>query len=236
MKRIGLLSYMNNVFLGYIIKAFFQADLNVAAVILDSKDATDKSIRIHEERTAGRMPLISLSELEEYKIPFFFFKNHNSEMCARFVKNYELDILVNASTPRILKADILNAPSIGVVNGHPGLLPHFRGCTCVEWAIYLNQQVGNTIHFMTEGIDEGSIIIQEGLTFKKSDSYVDVRVKVYQHGIKLLVKGVQQIIRDDLRPECLPEQGKGTYYSVIPDEKMAKVIDILNCGQYRYQL
>lgn len=53
------------------------------------------------------------------------------------------------------------------MNCHPGLLPKFRECTCVEWAVYLDEEVGNTVHFMNEKIDEGPIIVQEALHFKK---------------------------------------------------------------------
>lgn len=234
--KIGLLSCLNAGFLGYIIKEFLESNLTVDAVILDSQNMSRKDSEIHKQRTNGRLPPIPLCEFSNNQIPFYFVENHNSDGCVSLVKNLNLDILINTGTPRILKSKILNAPSIGVVNCHPGLLPKFRGCTCVEWAVYLDEEVGNTVHFMNEKIDEGPIIVQEALHFKKNDNYVDVRVKVYQHGIRLLAQGITQIVNEGIRPETLPKQEEGSYFQVIDDDKMTEVIDKLNENRYKYQL
>src|SRR5439155_416003 len=143
--------------------------------------------------------------------------------------------LVNAGTPRILGPEMLGASTVGVVNCHPGLLPRFRGCTCVEWAVYLDEEVGNTVHFMNERIDEGPIVLQEALNFTKNDTYVDVRVKVYEHGHRLLARGVAKIIAENLRPEKLEPQRDGRYWDVIGRDKMDEVLRKLAAGAYAFQ-
>lgn len=234
-KRVGLLSTLDAPFLGYIIREFSNRRIPVSAVILDAKMQNERDHRIHEERTAGRLPLLKLEEFEALGIPFYFVSNHSSTTTADLVMKLKLDLLVNGGTPRILKKEILQAPSIGILNCHPGLLPRFRGCTCVEWAIYLDEQIGNTVHFMSEGIDEGPIVLQEGLTFRKHDNYVDVRVKVYEHANALLAKGVQKIISEGLTPANLRPQGDGRYFNVIEPEKMKVVIEKLSAGAYVFQ-
>ena len=79
-------------------------------------------------------------------LTFFNKAYSDSEGVDKFYQ--KIDLLVNAGTPRILKSNLLKAPSIGVINCHPGILPDFRGCTCVEWAIYLDQPIGNTVHLI----------------------------------------------------------------------------------------
>lgn len=234
--KIGLLSTLNAHFLGYILREFLQTNLHIEAVLLDSKDITEKDQKLHEERTGDRMPTIPLEEFEKAHVPFYFVKNHNSKTCAELVEQLGIDILINGGTPRILKSEILRAPTLGVLNCHPGLLPNFRGCTCVEWAVYLDKQVGNTLHFMSERIDEGPIIIQEALMFEKTDKYVDVRTKVHMHGFELMVRGVRKIIDEELTPEDFPQQGEGIYYPVIDDEKMTVVMTKLEEGTYKYQV
>jgi methionyl-tRNA formyltransferase len=234
-KRIGLLSTLDAPFLGYIIRECTNSDVPVSAVILDSKMQNARDHRIHEERTAGRLPPLSLNEFQSLGIPFYFVWDHSSTLTAGLVQKLGLDLLVNAGTPRILGKDILEAPSLGIVNCHPGLLPGYRGCTCVEWAIYFDEQVGNTIHFMNERIDEGPIVLQEGLVFKKSDTYVDVRVKVYEHANELLARGVLKIMKERLCPSILPAQGLGRYFGVIEPEKMQMVLEKLSHGAYAFQ-
>lgn len=234
--KIGLLSTKNNPILGYTLRELINHSLKVDAIIMDSKGFSEKDETIFEERTTGRFPLIPLDNFEEQQIPVYYVKNHSSDISARLVRDLSIDILVNAGTARILKCNILNAPKIGVVNCHPGLLPKFRGCTCVEWAIYLDEQIGNTVHFMNEGIDEGPIIIQEALTFSKNDSYSDIRSKVFENSHRLLAKGIEKVIAENLNLNNLPPQSEGSYFGVIEKDKMEAVLSKIERRAYKYQL
>ncbi len=147
------------------------------------------------------------------------------------MKELELDVLVNAGTPRILKTHLLRATPIGVLNCHPGLLPMFRGCSCVEWAIYHDQPVGNTIHLMSEGIDEGAVLLRDAVEITRDDDYVDVRVKVYEAGHSLMAVALKGLMEGSLDPAG-EEQAEGNYYKPIPDELLAIVKDKLRNGTY----
>jgi methionyl-tRNA formyltransferase len=226
---------MNDPLLGYLIEQFKKENTPIDALIMDSVPMNQKDHQIFQERTAGRLPYMPIENLESYMVPTYFVKDHRSSQTAALVKHLNLDLLVNAGTLRILKNDILTAPRIGVVNCHPGMLPKFRGCTCVEWAIYLDEQVGNTIHFMTEGIDDGPIVLKEGLTFSKKDTYVDIRVAVYKHGLNLLARGVNKIINEHITPQSLPKALEGPYFKVIGQSEMNAALDKLRNGQYAFQ-
>jgi methionyl-tRNA formyltransferase len=232
--RVGLLSTIDAPLLGYIVPQIYRERVPNDAIIHDPKPQSRKDRRVHQERTADRLPPIPLEEFEAQHIPFFV-ADHSSKATAGLVRALSLDLLVNAGTPRILGPEMLDAPSVGVVNCHPGLLPRFRGCTCVEWAIYLDEQVGNTVHFMNERIDEGPIVLQEDLVFTPRDTYVDVRVKAYEHGHRLLARGVTKIIAEGLRPEKLEPQPVGRYWGVIEPDKMDEVMGKLARGGYAFQ-
>ena len=234
--KIGLLSTYNASFLGYYLREFLALGITPTAIIMDSKDVSEKDAKIFQERTQGRMPKISLDEYQDAHIPSYFVKNHNSEETAKLVKNLGLDLLVNGGTPRILKSVLLSAPKIGVISCHPGLLPAFKGCTCVEWAIYKDEKVGNTVHFMNEAIDEGPTVIQEAINFSKKDSYVDVRLKVYASGMSLLAKAIKKIEAEKLHPSQMPKQVGGEYFSPIDDAKLEEVKLKLAAGKYKFQL
>lgn len=233
--KIALLSTHGDPFLGYHLQNLLGRELDVCAVIMDSKGASARDLRIHEERTAGRMPIIPLENFEEKRVPFYLVKNHSSKDTAALVAHLDIDILVNAGTPRILKQPILLAPKIGVISCHPGLLPQFRGCTCVEWAIFLDEAVGNTVHLMSEGIDEGQIVAQQQLSFKKSDRYVDVRVKVYQAGLSLIATTIDSLNKGLITPSDFTVQSEGRYFKPIDEVKLKTVVDKLEKGQYLFQ-
>jgi methionyl-tRNA formyltransferase len=203
---------------------------------LDEKDVHPKDAEIHEERTQGKLPPLSLFSFDSLKIPFYFVRNHNAEQTHDIIRTEKIDIIVNAGTPRILKTATLRSPRVGVLNCHPGLLPRYRGCTCVEWAIFNDEQVGNTAHFMSEGIDEGPIILSEGLTFRKTDRYADIRTAVYANACTLLARAAKKIMDENLHPSTLPPQTDGSYWNVIESEKMQQVLEKLDREEYAYQL
>ena len=171
MLRIGLLSKEDCPFTGYILQELTGRSLKVDAIIMCAEKFTEKHKQDFAERVGGRFPPIPLENFERQQIPIYYVKQYSSKSCAKLVKDLNIDLLLNMGSPHIMQPIILNAPMIGIVNYHPGLLPKFRGCTAVEWAIYFNAQIGNTIHFMDESIDTGPIIIQEPLTFNKNATF-----------------------------------------------------------------
>jgi folate-dependent phosphoribosylglycinamide formyltransferase PurN len=234
--RIGLLGTLKAPLMGYMIRELLAHGIDIHGIILDSAPQLDRDRRLYEERTGGRLPPLPLECFEEAAIPYYFVTDHRNVRAAVLVKSLGFDLLLNAGTPRILDSLILNAPKIGILNCHPGLLPEFRGCTCVEWAIFWDKQIGNTVHFMTGGIDEGPIVLQEGLSFNHSDLYVDVRVKVYEHAFGLMARAVRRVIEDGLTPEMIGPQEDGHYYGVIGAEEMKSVIRKLEEGRYAFQI
>ena len=233
--KVGMLTTPGAPFAGRVLSELRARDVPVNAVILDAKGFSEKDQRIHADRTAGRLPPVALEDFATESISFHDVASHNAPETASLIKWLGLDILVNSETPRILHKLILDAPRIGILNCDPGLLPAFRGCTCVEWAIYYDQQVGNTVHLMSEGIDKGPIVAREGLTFATTDTYVDVRVEVFTAGIRLLAGAAADIYFGRLAPENFERQGEGRYFDIIDEKKMAAVKRKLVDGVYAYQ-
>ena len=232
---MGILSTIDSPLLGYFIKSLITQNCNINAVILDSNTSPEKELKIHTERTADKMPLLPIYDFEKFKIPFYFVKNHNSNFSLKLIRDLNLNLLLNAGTPRILNKKILSSVDIGILNCHPGLLPQYRGCTCVEWAIYNDDQVGNTLHFMTERVDDGQIIKKEALKFSKFDKYEDIRVKVYKSGLKLMSKTIKDIQQKKIKIKNNENQEKGKYYPIIDKKRMNVVINKINKGNYIFQ-
>ena len=71
------------------------------------------------------------------------------------------DVFVVVAYGRILPAEILQVPPMGVVNIHPSLLPKYRGPSPVVTAILEGEEtVGVTIMLLDEGMDTGPILAQ----------------------------------------------------------------------------
>lgn len=66
---------------------------------------------------------------------------------------------INCGFDYIIPKDILN--QITTLNIHPAVLPFNRGCHHSFWGIVDATKLGATLHWMTEGLDEGPIISQK---------------------------------------------------------------------------
>jgi folate-dependent phosphoribosylglycinamide formyltransferase PurN len=233
--RIGLLTELKSPILGYILKSLIESGIKIDALFLDSKISGENEDKIWNDRTRGSLPLIPLHQFENSQIPSYFVKNHSSSESVHLVKSLNIDLLINAGTPRILKRDMLNAPTIGILNCHPGILPDFRGCTCFEWAVYLDKEAGNSVHLMTGEIDEGPLVLMESISFKKTDDYSAMRVKIYKHGFDLMARSVQQIINKGDNAFDRNYTIGGQYHTVIGDDEMKEVLRKIELGKYAYQ-
>ena len=73
------------------------------------------------------------------------------------IRAAEVDLLVLGDC-RIIRPHVLRLPRLGVLNSHPGLLPHMRGNQCSLWAVVHELPIGCSVHFCDEGIDTGPLI------------------------------------------------------------------------------
>ncbi|MCR9205847.1 MAG: hypothetical protein NXH75_14780, partial [Halobacteriovoraceae bacterium] len=72
--------------------------------------------------------------LKEIGIPHISWDTMNSKKSHQFIKKNQIDLIINLRTRCIYKLDILNAPRLGCINIHHGLLPEFRGTFCDLYA------------------------------------------------------------------------------------------------------
>ena len=240
--RIGVLSTIDSPLLPFFLESILGQKMKNIVVICDSKKIASKDKKIFFERTGGEFERFDYRNSNIYQvgnamIPFYFVKNHNDEQTLNLINSLSLDVLLNAGTPRKLKKHILEGTKHGVVNIHPGILPYYRGCSAVEWALFNNDKVGNTAHFMTKGYDEGNIILSEWYNFPSDANYKSIRVRVYRESIILAGKTLRlifekKIISTDGVPQ---DHNLAKYWDPIPDEKFAQVVESVNNGRYKYQ-
>jgi methionyl-tRNA formyltransferase len=222
--KIAVLATYDGILGGRFVRALLAAGVTIDSILLDSKATDPRDLRIHEERTRGRLPPVSLHEFAAARIPLFALGSHNDVASAQLVAERSIDVLVNAGTPRILKAAMLSAASLGVLNCHPGLLPYYRGSSCVEWALLRGDAVGNTVHLMTKGIDEGDVLMAEAVAVPAGASYSAVRTTVYEAGFALMAKACRGLADGrHSRADFRPQQG-GAYHKPIDAVSMVRLM------------
>lgn len=233
--RIGVLSTLTAPLLPRLLQSLFTVGLDGICVVLDEKLVGEKDRLIWQLRTEGAFdggP--SLYDFAQRGLAIYPVKSHNSDDCIRLIKQLGLSLLVNGGTPRKLNKAVLQTIPQGVINVHPGILPKYRGASCVEWAIYNDERVGNTAHFMTEGYDEGPIIVSESYDFTQVDTYSSIRSKVYRESLRLAAETVKEVFSQGLTISDFPQQGAGELFAPISAEKMQVVLEKVANKSYRY--
>lgn len=124
--------------------------------------------------------------------------NHNAystreefdHVMAQKIDTYHPDLIVLAGYMRILTADFVKRYTGKMINIHPSLLPKYPGLHTHKRAIEAgDQEHGTSVHFVTEELDGGPIILQAKVPIFADDEEQDVidRVLVQEHQIYPLV-------------------------------------------------
>ena len=106
------------------------------------------------------------------------------------IDTYQPDVIVLAGFMRILSADFVNHYQGRMLNIHPSLLPKYTGLNTHQRAIDAGDtEHGTSVHFVTEELDGGPVILQAKVPIFTTDSVDDVieRVQRQEHNIYPLV-------------------------------------------------
>jgi phosphoribosylglycinamide formyltransferase-1 len=80
---------------------------------------------------------------------------------------------------RILSSSFIKKAKIPIINIHPSLLPKFKGLNTHERAIKSKQKIsGCTVHYVSEKLDSGKIILQKKVKILKKDNPKTLASKV----------------------------------------------------------
>ncbi|MBE7474432.1 MAG: methionyl-tRNA formyltransferase [Anaerolineales bacterium] len=95
------------------------------------------------------------------------------------LRQHSPDLIIVSTFKQILQENVLSLPRLGVVNFHPSLLPRYRGPCPSNAALYNDEPVtGMTIHYVTDKLDEGNILLQRSLPITATDNDGRLRQKL----------------------------------------------------------
>lgn len=134
----------------------------------------------------GKDPSI-LQYAKSLGIPVFDIKTANNKAFQEELRKLKPDVIINQSQS-IIRKDLLEIPTIGVLSRHNALLPKNRGRLTPFWVLLKKEKyTGVSIHFVDEGIDAGDIIIQEKYPIEKRDTFNSLVRKNYKIAPKAMI-------------------------------------------------
>ncbi len=145
----------------------------------------------------------------------YFVDNVNGSDCQALLERLAPDLIVLGRS-RILRQPIIRIPRVGILNGHPGLLPRYRGVDVVRWAIYNDDALGVTVHFVDEGVDTGRIIAREPIEIGPEDTIRRLKKKANQRAGALLAAVVRAWLETGNMPSVKQEPAAGEQFYRMP--------------------
>jgi len=127
-------------------------------------------------------------------------KNFSSEL--QKVVPEDTDLIVLAGFLSILKPEFCEKWNGKIINIHPALLPKFGGKGM--WGHHVHHAVmdakeiksGATVHFVTPGIDEGDIILQESFEITENDTPETLAEKVHLIEYEIFPKAINKVLNN----------------------------------------
>lgn len=133
------------------------------------------------------------------------------ERIAPLLRPFEPDLALCTGFPWKIPADALAVPGHGWMNGHPSLLPDYRGPSPVSWAIRNGEpELGFTFHRMDAELDTGAILAQGTFELGDEHSWEELEPKLVELIVELLPKALARVESGDPGD---PQQGSGRYLS-----------------------
>jgi len=235
-KKLGLLCTIDGPLLRFFVESLLDAGYENIYLIADYKGFSKDDLSRFEDRTNNFFcsRKLTLGDFAGFKIPVFFVNSHNDEECIALISSIGIDLLLNVGTPRKLSKIFLQHTGCDVLNVHPGVLPDYRGASCVEWAILNDDPIGNSAHFMVEEYDAGPIIRVESYQFERGSSYADIRTKVYICAIRLMTESVGLVFKGGLSSQNMaPQKVDIEPYSPISSEDMLIVLERIRYNSHQ---
>jgi phosphoribosylglycinamide formyltransferase-1 len=135
------------------------------------------------------------------------------------LRQHDVELVLLAGYMKIVTMVLVEAFANRMMNIHPSLLPSFPGLDvqkkAIEWGCKL---AGCTVHFVTEGVDEGPIILQAAVPILDEDAPDTLAARILEQEHKLYPRAVQLFAEGRLRVEerrVFIEDGKPEGESVI---------------------
>lgn len=110
----------------------------------------------------------------------------------RHLKRKKIGLIALAGFMRVLSPQFVREYKNRILNIHPALLPSFRGAHAIKDALSYGVKItGPTVHFVTEAVDSGPIILQAACPVKDRDTEENLLARVHKLEHKIYPKAIE---------------------------------------------
>ncbi len=141
-------------------------------------------------------------DIKEEVVEFEKFKDRKGfeKEILNILKREKIELVVLAGFMRIFSPYFVKKYKNRILNIHPALLPSFKGSQAIKRAFEYGVKVtGVTVHFVTEHVDAGPIILQKAVEIKETDTLETLEKRVHKVEHRLYPKAVKLFVEGKLK-------------------------------------
>lgn len=148
----------------------------------------------------------------QQQLPIYRIRALQHPTLVTFLQTLQPDLIVVACFPWRIPPALLAIPTIGCLNLHPSLLPHYRGPAPLFWQLRDGlRQSGLTVHWMDATFDTGAIAAQQSLMLVEGATGPILDTAYAKVGVDLLEQVLLQLAGGVLPRR--PQPSAGSYQS-----------------------
>ena len=118
------------------------------------------------------------------------------------LQEFKIDFVVLAGYMRLLSSYFIRQYPDKILNIHPSLLPAFKGTHAIKDAFDYGVKItGPSVHFVSDELDAGAIILQEPVRIDPQDTVESLEEKIHQAEYRIYPKVIDLFARGKLKVE-----------------------------------
>ena len=146
-------------------------------------------VMIHNKEKCG-----AAKRAEKFGVPHSYIGHEHEENIIRLLEAWHVDLVILAGWMRIVTKELIQAFPDRIINVHPSLLPKYKGLHAVEQAMEAGEEyTGATVHYVTEELDGGPIIIQSKVPILKTDDVKSLTKAIQRREYAILPEAIQYV-------------------------------------------
>ena len=130
----------------------------------------------------------------KYGIPHCYMDHKDETKIINEFKWAGVDLIVLAGWMRIVTKQLIEAFPNRIINIHPSLLPKYKGLNVIQRAMDAGDTVtGCTVHYVTEELDSGDIILQAEVPILPDDTIESLTKAIQRQEYSILPEAIEYV-------------------------------------------
>jgi methionyl-tRNA formyltransferase len=137
------------------------------------------------------------------------------------LRSLDPDLGILAWWNRLIRKPLLEVPRLGFLNFHPSFLPHDRGKHYNFWTLAEETPFGVTIHWITEGVDDGDIAFQRPIAKSWTDTGETLYARCQEEMVVLFRDNLDRIWAGEI--PRIPQPEGGSFHRADELERASRI-------------